>query len=128
MMKRLMIVLMLIFLLSACAEQEDKELDYDDFEHLTAWSEINGLEDGTIFVYYYSPYCSACQTIKQVVLEYADDNHPIPLYLMVSDDYRSQGTPPTSIQSIPALLIYEGHQFDRMLSGSTVIRTYLINA
>ncbi len=126
-MKRLMMILMVLFILVACEpEPETTETrEYDDYTHLERWSKIDDLEDGTILIYYYSFYCSACISIKEDIFDYADSNPAIPIYLMATGDIRSQGSPPTNIPSVPALLVFEDHAYVEMHSGATSVLDYL---
>jgi thiol-disulfide isomerase/thioredoxin len=114
-MKRMIFLISILFL-AGC--QTVEPLTYDDVDHLQTWSEIDGVERGTVYVYYYSTYCSACQSISEQVLSYAGSHPDIPIYFMVSDDYRFQGSPPTTIKSIPSLLVFEDREFERMITGA----------
>jgi thiol-disulfide isomerase/thioredoxin len=126
-MKKFMMVLMVLCVLVGCeTEPETTEMrTYEDYVHLTRWDDLDDLKDGTVLVYYYSFYCSACQSIKEDIFDYADANPTIPIFFMATGDIRSQGSPPTHISYVPSLLVYDDHVFVELHSGATSVMDYL---
>jgi thiol-disulfide isomerase/thioredoxin len=122
-MKHVIIVLSAVMFLVGC--QTTKPLTYDDVDHLDSWSQIEDVEDGKVFVYYYSTYCHACQLISEDVLSYAAADPDVPIYFMDTQDSRFQGSPPTSITSVPSLLVFEDHVFQRIVTGPQSVVDHL---
>jgi len=66
-LKKLLLVIFLVTLLVGCTVQE---LDYSDFANITLSSPSEQLtqEESTYYLYFYSPTCTACLSIKNEVL------------------------------------------------------------
>ena len=59
------------------------KLDYSDFEHVTVWEEMETQEEEKYLLYYYSESCYYCKQIKDVVLDFTQENQAdAKVYLM----------------------------------------------
>lgn len=95
----------------------DDSLSYSDAEHISAWSEIDTM-DGTTYVYAYTETCPICQDIKQEMLVLNRDHPNTTVYANVP---QVDGTIPTEISGVPALLIVEdGIIVDRVVGAQVV--------
>ena len=64
----------------------DNTLDYDSFEQVGDYSQIQTMEEDQYLVYWYSEQCSACTIIKEELLQFADSNTAgIKVYFMDAD-------------------------------------------
>lgn len=64
----------------------DDTLDYDSFEQVGDYSQIQLMEENQYLVYWYSETCPACINIKEAILEFADNNNAgIKVYFMDAD-------------------------------------------
>ena len=129
--------------LSACATTTTtttaEGLDYDDFEFIGAFYQIwnRTAPGGDYLVYFYSTADSACERLKEDMLDFADayDGHPVYFFdvtaLTTSDQYfQEYFYLKTGIASVPypALLLVEDHGFDKTkvsqnyYSGTSAVR------
>jgi thiol-disulfide isomerase/thioredoxin len=127
-MKHIMIFI-LIFLISILFGCSSIPENYDDFPniHIENWDEVDGIiADGLFLVYYYSPHCPDCKSIEKDVISFIYHNQKtVNIYLMKSMSVDEQGTPPTFLRGVPALLIYQDKEFKEMLLGTRNVVQYL---
>lgn len=73
---------------------------YEDFDHISSFSQIANQSEDEYLVYYYSETCGYCNQIKTQVLNFAGDNDAnIKVYLMDAQEAYSTSFPiydPTS--------------------------------
>lgn len=61
--------------------------DYDDFDHISNFSNITSQSEDEYLIYYYSETCGYCKQIKNQVLKFANDNNEnIKVYMMDAND------------------------------------------
>lgn len=124
-MKKLFSLLLLLTLsltLAGCDDATSDDLySYDDYIHLTNFSQIQTQYEDTYLVYYYSVSCSHCSIIKDIVLEFAESNpNDIAIYLI--DAYNVGGTNYVEgMGGTPALLTIVSGQIVDMNVGSLAI-------
>jgi len=127
-MKHLMITLLLIIIstLFGCSRIPE---NYDDFPniHIENWNEVDDIiSNGLFLVYYYSPHCPDCKSIEKDIISFIHYNQKtVNIVLMKSMSVDEQGTPPTFLRGVPALLIYHDKEFKEMLLGTRNVVQYL---
>lgn len=120
------IIFPMLILVSSCKKSN---YDYDDFNeiHLDYWGEVDEvITDGIFLVYYYSPFCPDCESIKNDILKAISkrgDRYTV--YLMKSMDVANQGTPPTPLRGTPSLFIYENKTFSEVKLGPGEVMNYI---
>ena len=80
----LLSITLLVITLSACKlEPVNKELDYSDFEEhlISSYDTAENDFENKYVVYYYSSYCSHCETIKPDILGFFDTFEIFPFYI-----------------------------------------------
>ena len=66
------------------------QLDYDDFDYVTNYQQIQSQDESEYFVYYYSETCGYCQQIKNRVMAFSEENGAdVKVYMM--DAYNVSG-------------------------------------
>jgi len=109
-MKKLILVLTLVFVLtlSACSPEEEIVLDYSSFEsHLiSSYDDATFQHENKYIVYYYSQNCGHCATVKEDILNFFNTYEGLPFYIFEvsqADDVSSLeefvGTPTIFIMS-----------------------------
>ena len=85
---------------------ESSRLEYSDFaeEHLNDYSDTLVIDDNTHLEYFYSPYCSACKSIKNNVLTFFDSLETLPFYLIDISTVSGELTI-SELSGIPTLLV-----------------------
>lgn|GEM_PF-3480649 len=124
-----------VFILQGCESEpieEDQlsppEFVYSSFEdqHLTHWDDIDQLEDGVVFLYYYSPYCDYCKLFEPTITEFAYENSDdIIIYFVNSSQIVERGEPDFELFNVPALIKLEDQIFVEMIRGLSNIEDYL---
>ncbi len=116
-MRRLLLMgsLLLMIGLIGCS----KNYTYGDFEHITHWDDILDFEDGTVLLYYYSPYCDICAAFEDTLTQHAAllSGH-VPVYLANSSQVVDQGSPNFETTGVPALFILHDREFVEMVRGT----------
>lgn len=121
---RIVYILFSVLLLMTLMACQEEPRTYEDFEHLDHWSQVDEFDDGKVLVFYYSPYCPACKSIQEEVVDFKENHSDrVPLHFMVSKD--RQGTPPVELKSVPAILVFEDREFIEMIIGANNSKAYL---
>jgi hypothetical protein len=121
--KTLFIFVLTIFLLGC---DEDKEIDYSDFEgqFITEVSDQLNMPYNDYYVYYYGVYCGACITVKTEVLDaffYAKNDI---IYLVEVEDISSINSE-TNIKNTPAIIRVIAGEVEETYIGVSEIRGML---
>jgi hypothetical protein len=103
--------------------------NYEDFQHIDHWDDVNTFPDEETILYYYSPYCEICQAIQDQATEYLVilESNGVPIYMVHEGFIYEQGTPPLEIIETPSILIYRNQRYVEKVSGSKPILNYLEN-
>lgn len=102
--------------------------EYDDFDQITAWGEIETQTEDKYLVYYYSESCGYCVRIKDDVLAFADENQAdAKLYLM--DAGQMTGTNPFPVgdnrRGTPTLhVVVDGVIVESVSGPSSVLEVF----
>jgi len=109
-------------------------LDYDDFEQVGSYNNVETQSEDIYAVYYYSTTCGACAAIKEDILKFAKENEfGMKVYLMsyqetLDIDGRSFIIKPDGEalgSSFPGLLIYSDGEMVEYLGGTTEINDFM---
>lgn len=113
----------LVIGLLACS----KPLTYNDFTHISHWDDIQSFEDGTVLLYFYSPYCDICAAFEETMTSYAKrlEGH-VPVYFANSSRLAERGTPNFETTGVPALFILHDREFVEMVRGLRQMEEALI--
>ncbi len=100
--------------------------DYDEFDHLSSFSEVETQAEGTYLVYYYSVSCGYCNQIKEEVLDFAESNDAnMKVYFINAAEVPSQGS--YNITGTPSLLYIVDNEFEDKISGAYDVPEFLQN-
>ena len=103
----------------------DDTLDYDSFDTIDDYSQIQLKSESQYLVYWYSETCPACTAIKQEVLDFADENEAgIKIYFM--DAAKTTGTNYiTQMTGTPSLLtVVNGVIVDLNVGSDLIPKTF----
>lgn len=123
-MKKLFIILTLVLLLSACKKEEEVTLEYDDFMEITRWSDIGMQEQGLWFIYVYSEFCYACESIKEEILSFGEYiSNQAPFYVV--NHGTVEGLAPIDYHGVPTLFMLDDGEVISFFEGTSEIRNFL---
>ena len=122
--------------LTGCNKNQEKTLDYSDFENRKiTWNEAFSMANQAYFLYIYSNYCSHCQEIKSDIFAFlSKDNYPmyiieyskeIPVSYDVESSLGSMDLSTVSIKGTPTLLHIVYGKLVNNLVGTQEIISYL---
>jgi hypothetical protein len=120
-----LLLLSLVLILTGCAK-EPTVYEYRDFNQISNWDQVYGLEQGVFYIYIYSEYCIACDGIKQEVLTYfyeSQKEEDTPVYLV--NYYLVDNEPPFEFTHTPTLVVMEGDSVLSIIDSPESIRSYI---
>lgn len=127
MMKKILILALSIFsfLLVSCNKLPDK--NYEDFNHMDHWDELNNLTDVETILFYYSPFCTISQSIEEEATEYFVmlEEEGVPIYLIHEGMIFEQGEQPLEVIETPSILVYKNKEFQEIISGAKPVINFL---
>ena len=110
-------------------ELKEDDLDdiahYDMFDHIYSFEDALTQEEGTYYVYFYSPTCGYCNLIKEQMIDYtltAPDG--IKMYLLNAQDM-SSFTNDFDITGTPSVIVVENNEYVESVKGYTNVLSYL---
>ncbi|MEC9485699.1 MAG: thioredoxin family protein [Candidatus Izemoplasma sp.] len=105
---------------------ESSRLEYDDFSnhYLTDYSETLVVDDQTHIEYFYSPYCSHCESLKQEILTFFTNLEDYPFYLVDISQTTGENTI-EELTGVPTLIVVTNHQIEEIFSGTEAIRNFI---
>ncbi len=121
----LVVIALSVFMISCKKPLPNK--NYEDFEHIDHWDQLNDLTDEETFLFYYSPFCPISRSIEDDVTEYFVilENDGLTIYLIHEGMIYQQGEQPLEIIETPSILIYENKEFKEIISGSKPVLDFL---
>ncbi len=124
-MKKLLILLITVFVLSLSACSEEKALDYSSFEDNLIYSyEAAASYDDKYIVYYYSENCHHCSEVKDDILTFFTTYDKLPFYILEV----SQATDSSFLDEFvgtPTIFIMIDDQVDEAYIGSYGILDFI---
>lgn len=123
------------FTLTGC---EGDDLDYSDFadDHLNSWAKALTQEEDQYLLYYYGVNCSHCKTIKQEILNFANENDAsLKVYFIESGEvsYENYEMYPVNdpltgepIPGTPTVIVVTDGRARAMLVGPSPIKDLLL--
>ncbi len=107
------------------------DYEYEDFDQVGYYDDIAIQEEDTYAVYYYSPTCGACITIKDAVLEFAKENElGMKVYLLEYESTSERiagskqgisGPNNERLTSTPTLMIFQdGEMIEFMVNTNNI--------
>lgn len=125
-MKKLVLLIFLTFFLVACDLTADSGLDYSDFLAITLTDTDDQLtqEEDLYYLYFFSPYCSACDSIKNEVLYKITLLRIDRIYLVETLSGDAVATD-ISVTNIPTLVKVVDHQVEAYFVGTTQVKEEL---
>jgi hypothetical protein len=117
----------LVFTLVACSSEEEPEVtSYEYFDHIDHWDDLDDIGTDFTIIYYYSPFCDICISLKDRVTGYLKTlESEYTIYLIDEGMIYEQGEPPFETRGVPALFIYDDGTFQKMINGSKPVVNYL---
>ncbi len=125
MKKILLITCILLMTLIGCTRQIEK--NYEDFDHMDHWDELNNLTEEETYLFYYSPFCKISQSIEDEVTDYfvVLEQRGVPIILIHEGMIFEQGEQPLEIIETPSILVYRDKVFIEIISGAKPVTQYL---
>jgi len=125
-LKKLVLLIFLTFFLVACDLTADSGLDYSDFLAITLTDTDDQLtqEEDLYYLYFFSPYCSACDSIKNEVLYKITLLRIDRIYLVETLSGDAVATD-ISVTNIPTLVKVVDHQVEAYFVGTTQVKEEL---
>ena len=133
---KLIVSLACLSYLTGCNKNQEKTLDYSDFENRKiTWNEALNTANQAYFLYIYSNYCSHCQEIKSDIFAFLlKDKYPmyiieyskeIPVSYDVEFTIGSSDLSSISIKGTPTLIHIVYGKVVNNLAGTHEIISYL---
>ena len=98
-----------VVLVAALLIYNATKLKYEDFEHVTSFSEVLNQTEDKYLVYYYSESCGYCKQIKDEVLDFATENNGnLKVYLVDAYDVDGTTIPPFTGGTPTMALVEDG--------------------
>jgi len=105
---------------------KDVDLDYDDFSEfaLSSYNDTLTISDNLHFEYFYSPYCSHCNGIKNTVLNFFNTVEGIEFYVINSSSASGISKIP-GFSGVPALYVIHNNVVVEEYIGSVEIPAFI---
>ena len=128
-----------LFALTSCGEESNSQIIKRSYEEVgdreILWSEVFDIDKEDYLVYFYSPTCGHCRSIKDQMISYAsDDSHNMYLVKFSDDAVVSTSVKNTigitsvedlSILGTPSLIEIVMHTLTKNIAGSEAILEFL---
>ena len=105
---------------------KDVDLDYDDFSEfaLSSYNDTLTISDNLHFEYFYSPYCSHCNGIKNTVLNFFNTVEGIEFYVINASSASGISKIP-GFSGVPALYVIHNNVVVEEYIGSVEIPAFI---